>query len=235
MKLLALLFNSWLLPVALTTLSIANLRASDVLIDHEFHGTGANAVLEGATGKYNGKKITFSDQTEPNRYFLYYQAKSPFGVSIADSPANELIAEPALLMKREAGGPVDFGGLSIAVNVASWEAGEVTVESLDSLRLDVSLAATSGLKTSIFFEITDSAGKFLMRTALPVKIDNDGLFHDYSFSFFMLPEAEKKRLVKALNQEKSTNINLNFPLAFSEAESSPAPFLAIKKLKLLKE
>jgi len=224
-----------LLPAAALLFSILRAGAADPIISHEFHGSGTNAVLRGGAGKFNGLKITFSDQPEPNRYFLYYQSKQPYELSITDAASGDLVADSALLVKREAGGPVDFGGLAISFAVPDWTPGAVTTQNLDSLRLEITLAARAGLKTPIFLEASNLAGKFLLRTTLPVDIVNNGTFHAYSYSLLMLPEAEKSRLVKALNKAESTNLSLNFPLTFSADAAGPAPFLAIKKLELLRE
>lgn len=220
---------------SLLLLSSSSAFAADSLINHEFHGTGMSSALRGGGGKFNGVKISFTDQAEPNRYFAYYQAKEPYEISITDSTSNDLIAEPALLVKRESGGAVDFGGLSISLAVPGWTAGNVTMDNLNTLRLEITLAARAGQRTPIFFEALNSAGKFLLRTALPIEIDNDGAFHTYSYHFVMLPTAEKNRLLKALNTAASTNIVLNLPLTFSVDATGPVPFLAIKKLELVEE
>ena len=210
----------------------SQLKAGNILFDHEFRGSGEAVVLAGTSGSYTNKKIAFSDQPEPNGYIVYYQAPEPFEVQATDSPAGDPLKESALVVKRASGGPVDFGGFYLLLTMPDWNPGNVTVEDLDKLIVSFSRAATAGLQTPVFLEAQDTHDKFLARVPLPVSVVNDGEFHDFTCDISRLSAEQKKQLVDALNGAGSTNIDLNFPLKFDSPLNYPPPFLALKKLKL---
>lgn len=205
--------------------------AGEAYVDHEFRGSEETVSLKGGAGQFNGVRHTFADQAEPNRYFLYYRAEEPYELSLTDGAAVGTPSGPALVVKREVGGDVEFGGLALVVPMAGWSGGNVTTADLDNLLLNVTLAAPAGQPTPVTLEVNDDKGQFVERINLPLEIANDGEFHDHTYSLMMLPESEKNRIVNALNKVASTKLTLNFGLSFKNA-GTEAPYLAIRKLKL---